>query len=170
MSHLRYFSVLSATVLICSLAADFTARADDVAVDISNVMWLAGTWTGVGDDGEMTGEAESTWTGPVEGVMSWTFRWHRAEGKHVHFAFSVVEESDDGVLLRGIHHGRNFDSFEDTNWTMRLVQADVSFARFVCVSNCRAASVEFTLLPNGSLKEAWRTNADAEPGFVINYR
>jgi len=102
--------------------------------------------------------------------MSWTFRWHQPDKEHVHFAFSVLEETAVGVLLRGVHHGRNFDPFEKVNWTMQLAEANASFAKFVCVMNCRAASVEFALSPDGRLEESWRTTADAEPGFVVTYQ
>jgi hypothetical protein len=81
------------------------------APTVSNLSWLAGVWDGIGDDGTTKGDARTVWTEPVEGVMSWTFRWHQDD--HVHFAFSVVEDTGDEVLLRGIHHGRDFDTFED---------------------------------------------------------
>lgn len=138
--------------------------------EIDDLAWLAGTWAGIGDDGTTTGDAYSVWTGPVEGVMSWTFRWHQADKGHVHFAFSVIEVTDDDILLRGIHHGRDFEPFEEVNWTMWLAATDTAFARFDCVENCRAASVEFARQDDGGLKESWRSTAGAAPEFVINYR
>ncbi len=136
----------------------------------ADVAWLAGHWHGIGDDGESTGEADSIWTSPVEGVMSLTFRWHQGEKNHVHFAFSVIEETSNEVLLRGIHHGRNFETYEDVNWTMRLAAAGPDSASFVCVENCRAASVEFERSPDGSLTESWRSVEGADPEFVISYQ
>ena len=136
---------------------------------IADIAWLAGHWRGTGDDGETSGTADSIWTDPVEGVMSLTFRWHQGEQKHVHFAFSVIEETPGGVLLRGIHRGRDFETFEDANWTMRLAGASQDSATFVCVENCRAASVEFTRTPEGKLVESWRADVGAEPVFVITY-
>jgi hypothetical protein len=68
------------------------------APTVSNLSWLAGVWDGIGDDGTTKGDARTVWTEPVEGVMSWTFRWHQDD--HVHFAFSVVEDTGDEVLLR----------------------------------------------------------------------
>jgi hypothetical protein len=138
------------------------------APTVSNLSWLAGVWDGIGDDGTTKGDARTVWTEPVEGVMSWTFRWHQDD--HVHFAFSVVEDTGDEVLLRGIHHGRDFDTFEDVNWTMRLAEAGPQLARFECVEHCRAASVEFSMSPDGQLEESWRTTTKADPGFVIRYR
>ncbi len=145
------------------------ADAAEPRPDISALAWLAGAWAGIGDDGSTTGDAYSVWTAPVENVMSWTFRWHQADEEHVHFAFSVIEATGDDVFLRGIHHGRNFEPFEDVNWTMRLAELDGARARFDCVKNCRAASVEFALSDDGGLKESWRSTAGAEPGFVISY-
>ena len=83
------------------------ADADDDAANgrTSDMAWMAGDWAGTGDDGTTTGDAYSVWTEPVEGVMSWTFRWHQPDKDHVHFAFSVIEETAVGVLLRGVHHG-----------------------------------------------------------------
>jgi len=149
-----------------------SADADEGAAKmrVSDIAWMSGSRAGIGDDGQTTGNAYSIWTEPVEGVMSWTFRWHQAEEKHVHFTFSVLEETEVGVLLRGIHHGRNFDSFEIVNWTMQLSETSPSFAKFVCVMNCRAASVEIALLPDGKVLESWRSAANAEPGFVITYQ
>jgi len=160
-------ALLAITLTVCSTAA---AEFDNPDPGTADIAWLAGHWHGIGDDGEMTGKADSFWTSPVEGVMSLTFRWHQGEKNHVHFAFSVIEEMPDEVLLRGIHHGRDFGTFEDVNWTMRLVEAGPDSATFVCVENCRAASVEFKRLQDGSLVESWRSVTDAEPGFVITYQ
>ena len=102
-----------------------SSNAADSHSEIDDLAWLAGTWAGIGDDGTTTGDAYSVWTNPVEGVMSWTFRWH---------------------------------------------QTDTAFARFDCLENCRAASVEFARQDDGGLKESWRSTAGAAPGFVITYR
>ncbi len=150
----------------CALTS-LTVAADNLST--SDIAWLSGHWEGVGDDGKTKGKALSIWTPPVEGSMSWTFRWHQAEQGHVHFAFSLLEETDDGVVYRGIHHGRNFETFEDAPWTFRLVEADETKAKFVCTANCRAPGVEFTLLPDGSLQESRQpANDDAAP-FVVTY-
>jgi hypothetical protein len=135
----------------------------------SDIAWLAGHWEGIGDDGETQGRALSVWTPPAEGTMSWTFRWHQAGQGHVHFAFSVLEETDDGVVYRGIHHGTDFETFEDAPWTFLLVEADEAKATFVCTENCRAPGVEFALLPDGSLRETWQPANDNAPPFVVTY-
>jgi hypothetical protein len=75
----------------CALTS-LTVAADNLST--SDIAWLSGHWEGVGDDGKTKGKALSIWTPPVEGSMSWTFRWHQAEQGHVHFAFSLLEETD----------------------------------------------------------------------------
>jgi hypothetical protein len=159
------------TIALASVFLMCAALADDGPEQwkITDIARLAGHWSGTGHDGETTGAAESIWTDPTEGVMSLTFRWHQDDQNHVHFAFSVIEETPAGVLLRGIHHGRDFGTFEDANWTMRLANAGPDSARFDCVEHCRAASVEFARSPDGELIESWRSVAGEEPVFVITY-
>ena len=151
-----------------SLAIGNPAHAADLA-RISDIEWLAGQWEGVGDDGSTKGEAMSVWTGPVEGSMSWTFRWHVNEQNHVHFAFSVFEETERGVVYRGIHYGTDFESFEDAPWRFRLASVDGTKATFACMANCRAPGVEFNLLPDGRLIETWQTARNDEVAFVVTY-
>jgi len=159
----------SIVLLLVTTFAVAITNASEPHTDISSLAWLAGAWDGIGDDGSTTGNAVSVWTSPAEDVMSWTFRWHQADKNHVHFAFSVIEASGDDILLRGIHHGRDFETFEDVNWTMRLAELHEGFARFDCVENCRAASVEFRLITEREMRESWRTTAGEAPGFVITY-
>ncbi len=156
-------------VALIYLLSVSVAGAAETLQDLSEIAWLAGHWKGVGDDGVMTGRADSIWTAPAEGVMSLTFRWHRPEENHVHFAFSVIEKTHRGTYLRGIHHGRDFRTFEDNHWTMQLADFEANRARFVCVSHCRADSVEFELKLNGGLVESWRKEKDEDPVFVIEY-
>jgi dipeptidyl aminopeptidase/acylaminoacyl peptidase len=166
-SLIGYVGVVNNEWRIYTMAPDDTSHPGPRIADIA---WLQGHWHGIGDDGETTGATDSIWTNEVEGVMSLTFRWHQPVKNHVHFAFSVVEQTHDGVFLRGIHHGRDFGTFEDANWTMRLADAGPDTARFDCIENCRAASVEFKRLPDGELVESWRAIADAKPVFVVTYQ
>lgn len=161
-SSFRIFLVSCAFALI-----SLPVVADNLST--SDIAWLAGYWEGIGDDGETQGKALSVWTPPAEGTMSWTFRWHQAGQGQVHFAFSVFEETDDGVVYRGIHHGRNFETFEDAPWTFRLVEANEARATFVCIANCRAPGVEFTLLSDGRLRETWQPANNETPPFVVTY-
>ena len=162
------YRLLAFLLLLCSPLfgfADNEAIADSATVD--DLAWLAGVWRGQGDGG---GEALSTFSNPVDGSMSWVFRWNVPDDNHVHYAFTVYQDTDDGVTARGIHRGREFETFEKTHWTYALTSASVGEAVFSCVSKCRARSVTFHQLENGQLEESYTSLDGKERHFVVLYR
>lgn len=131
----------------------------------STIEWLAGSWQGTWDDDGTEGDGRvfSHWSAPVEGVFSWTFRYHQPHKGHVHFAFSVFEETQEGVVGRGIHHGRDFRTFEQNPWEFRLARASERMAEFVCTKHCRGAAVLLELDDDGRLRESWTSLGSDTP-------
>ncbi|MEM7282034.1 MAG: DUF6265 family protein [Pseudomonadota bacterium] len=137
---------------------------------LSDIHWLAGHWMGIGDDGKTQGQALSVFTPPAQAAMSWTFRWHMPAEQHVHFAFSVFEETDNGVFFRGIHHGKDYQAFEDAPWLFVLTKANETQAHFRCLENCRAPGVNFKQLPDGTLLETWEVSKSNTEPFTVTYK
>ena len=113
--------------------------------------WLEGTWHYDGAEGR----GSSYFSAATLGSWSWTLRWEVPSDDHVHYAFSVVETSEEGTVLRGIHRGRDFRTFEDAPWELELIEEGANHFRFQCTSGCRAQGLVLERLDDGRLKEAW---------------
>ena len=169
MTRKLYIALLS---LSCLAATTRVVAGDISGFTIDDIAWLAGSWKGVGPD-DYSGKEQviAIWTAPVEGVMSWTFRYHTPEDGHVHFAFTVIEAADGDVFSRGMHHGRDFETYEDRNWVFRLQSVTQSSAVFSCVSDCRGIkSLSFELKPDGTLLETYELNDPNAELSVFRYR
>ncbi len=158
--------------LVTVLIFTGTVSAKDDKLSINDLAWIAGTWEGMGPD-DYTGKEQTLaiWTPPKEGVMSWTFRYHTPKNGHVHFAFTVIEETDDGVFCRGIHHAPDFGNYEDTHWTYRMVSASNTEVRFECVENCRGAkALSFERTEDGRMLEKYELEDETRSPSVFRYR
>ena len=136
---------------------------EENSFSLDDIAWIAGTWAGLGPN-DYSGEelVYSVWTGPVGGTMSWTFRYYTPGNKHVHYAYTMLEETDGGVLSRGIHYGRDFKNFEKAAWVFQMTAATDTEVTFECIENCRVKSVSFELTSEGLLLEKYRTLDDSE--------
>lgn len=85
---------------------------------LADVAWMEGHWVREDDQGR----AEELWTAPVDGTMVGSFRWVMADGPHV-LEFLVMEERDDGVVLRFKHFRPDYVPWErDEPNTYRLTE------------------------------------------------
>ncbi len=156
--------------LVLGIASIPAEAQKDATPGLDDLAWIAGTWEGLGpDDYGGTQRALAIWTAPLEGTMSWTFRWHTPENGHVHFAFTVLEETDDGVFSRGIHHGPDFEPYEDAHWVFRMTAAGETRVTFQCVENCRARSLILELDEDGLLFEKYQPLDEAKPLSIFKY-
>lgn len=160
--------ILSGLLVACTTV--LCAESERQSFQLDDLQWLAGQWNGIGKAGSTKGQALSIFTKPRQGAMSWTFRWVQPEDNHIHFAFSVIEQTQDGVFYRGIHHGRDFETFEDHPWRFVLADLGPNWATFQCLEHCRAPGVRFELTPEDQLIETWGVNKPEEPPFVIKYQ
>jgi len=155
----------------CNWLAAATAN---TAYDIADLGWLAGEWIGEGqegDDGEIEGVARGYWTPPLEGSVSFFFTWHAEESDHVHYAVNVFQQTDQGVIGKGIHYGRDFGNFEEHPWLLKATRITSDYVVFQCLEYCRSESVSFTLLENGVLEERWKLNPkENKPDWIVRYR
>ena len=164
----RVILVLSCLIL----SAVSSAGPGDISIE--SLHWLSGEWVGEGregDDGDVQGVARLYWSSPAEGSISNYFVWHSAAAKHVHYAITVFEETDDGLLGKGIHYGRNFENFEEHPWQLRATRTDPNVVEFVCVAHCRSDSVTFRLIDDGTLEERWQLQtSEQKPDWIVRYR
>jgi len=142
-------------------------------ISVNNMGWLAGEWIGdgrSGDNGSPTGIARLYWTPVIADVISSTFTWHDGGDDHVHYAFSVFRQVEDGVEGAGIHYGADFETFEDAPWRFQALEISDTRVMFECISNCRANSVTFTLLENDALEGRWDPVNGSDPDWITRYR
>ncbi len=140
---------------------------------IQDLAWLSGRWVGTGqngDEGVPEGTGILVWGEVKEGTLSSTFQWHAPESQHVHYAFTVFEQTDDAITGGGIHYGRDFQTFETAAWRFEAVEVKQGLVKFRCVAHCRAKSVTYQSLPGGRLEARWDPVADDAPDWIMKYR
>lgn len=88
---------------------------------ISDMEWLAGTWTG----DALGGNPEEIWSRPRGGVMLGMYRMTRAE-KPVFYEPLTLSEADGTLLMRLKHFHANFVDWEEKDKTVdfRFVKKD----------------------------------------------
>ena len=164
-------AILPIAAILGLCATSVSHATDNAAPSITQLSWIAGTWEGDGPN-HYDGSERSIvfWTAPVEGVMSYTFRYHTPENGHVHFAYHVIEETEDGVFLRGIHYGRNFENFEETHWTYKMTDASATKSHFVCLENCRGAKdMTLELINENAFVQTYMLEDETKPPAIYTY-
>ena len=159
-----------ATSFCAAVLIPQAAAADENRLSVLD--WFQGEWTGAGregEEGEVEGLAKLYVSLAPEGVLAATFQWRNPADNHIHYAFTVFQETDDGVTGRGIHHGRDFETFEDHPWEFKAVALTPTKAAFDCVVHCRAKGVVYKLLEDGSLEERWTPLKKDDPDFIVVY-
>lgn len=160
------------SAILTTIAFEGAALAND-GTDISQLAWLSGAWIGEGrggDDGKVEGVARVYWTPPLDGVISNFFTWNKPAEGHVHHAISVFHANDGAVLGKGIHYGRDFKTFEDKPWNLRLISATGASVEFQCFENCSASNLTYKLIGGGRLEERWSHADESIPDWIVVYR
>ena len=142
------------------------------AEKITSLNWLSGEWVGqsyASEDAPVQGYASIHFTPVNLASFAMTFRWTMPDTNHVHYAFTVFQETDAGILGKGIHYGPDFETFEDAPWHFETVDISENRVTFGCVENCRANAVTFKLLADGRLEERWKPLNETAPDFVVIY-
>lgn len=166
MKPIIFLGILATAVLVWPAQARSNHSIDDM-------QWLVGNWQGVGREGEQGepgGDTYIHWTAIHECAVASTFTFHNPGDAHVHYAFSVFRQNGDKVIGKGIHHGRDFETFEEQPWQWESDQVEEGLVRFRCVADCRANSVTYRLLPDGSLEARWDAVDDSAPDWIERYR
>lgn len=91
------------------------------AAKISEMAWLAGTWSGPG----LGGSNEEIWSAPQGGVMMGVYRMLK-DLKPVFYEFLTLSETDGGLLIRIKHFGPDLVGWEEKDKTedMRFIRKD----------------------------------------------
>ena len=146
----------------------------DETTGLDALTWLAGEWIGEGMEGEggvVAGVARLYWTPPLEGSISYYFTWHAEASAHVHYAVTVFQQTDDGVVGKGIHYGSDFENFEEQPWQLKAVNMTPGNVEFACLQHCRSESVSFSLGADGVLEERWLLDPELQqPDWIVRYR
>ena len=140
---------------------------------LASLGWLAGEWHGFGrEEGSQAPEGKAVlyWTSVTGGVLTSLFTWHVPDTGHVHHALTVFDASSGTVRGRGIHYGRDFETFEQHPWEFEISTIDRRSVTFDCVRHCRAKSVTLRLNEKGELEERWRPLKAGEPEWVVTYQ
>jgi len=111
---------LAIAAAVCgALLTTGPANAEDNSLSVLD--WFQGEWISEGregDNGEVEGWARLYITPATEGALAATFQWNALADNHIHYAFTVLQEIENRVTGRGIHHGRDFEIFEEYPWVL----------------------------------------------------
>ncbi len=168
---MKYYTKMAITAAAISALAFPVSAQTSRPFTLDAIAWIAGSWEGVGPNSyDGSEQVLSTWTPPKQGVMSYTFRYNTPADGHVHFAFHVLQETDEGVMWRGIHRAPDFTTYEDTHWTYRMVEADGNTVKFECLSGCRGAvSLTYEMKESGELQEQYKMLDETKPLSIFKY-
>ncbi|MHC4975835.1 MAG: DUF6265 family protein [Planctomycetota bacterium] len=135
---------------------------------VADLGWLAGRWEGQGHMDGVTGRAIRDWTPPTEGAMSSTFQWHMPDSSHVHYAFMVLWDTPQGIDMRFIHYGPDFETFEDAPLEYTVTEISDSRVVFSSKGNCRADFV-IDELDDLSCRARWIVPGEGSEPLTIEY-
>ncbi|MFN2443592.1 MAG: DUF6265 family protein [Thermoanaerobaculia bacterium] len=82
--------------------------ASAASVDLDELAWLAGRWTGEG----LGGWVEEVWNPPAGGAITGTFRLLR-DGKPLFYEFYVLADHGEGLTLRLKHFNADMTGWEE---------------------------------------------------------
>ena len=122
--------MLSVTSLLTVTHAQETHSTD---LSIDQLAFFAGHWSGEMFDGV----GETAWFAPKSGTMLGAFRLIK-DGKTVFSQFMIVQETDNGVILRLEHYNNDYSTWEDARGTgpfeFRLVSVEDQKAVFTSIN------------------------------------
>jgi hypothetical protein len=125
---------------------------------LTEVAWIAGTWTGTSPSGETT--FEERWTPPAGGSMLATSRTLR-DGALSAFEFLCIVERDGGLVYQAMPNGR----FPATDFTLTTI--DANNAVFENPDHDFPKKIHYTKRPDGSLEAVASGDASSKPQRFI---
>ena len=124
MASLLPASLFSVSLCLCG----FSAPVDDakpVKAKLSDMAWMAGTWSGPG----LGGQTEEHWTAPGGGSMLGMFRLVNKDGKANVFELLLIEQEGEHVKYRFRHFGPGHKPWEKPDKPLEFDLIEVSESR-----------------------------------------
>ncbi len=115
---LLFFSV----PLCLSGSSTATDDAKPVKAKVSDIAWVAGTWSGPG----LGGQTEEHWTAPAGGSMLGMFRLVNEDGKATVFELLLIEQEGEHVKYRFRHFGPGHKPWEKPDKPLEFDLIEVS--------------------------------------------
>ena len=133
-----------------------------LASELEKLGWLSGHW--VSPDGA----AEEVWLEPRGGTMAGSFRWVFPDGRQV-LEYLVIEETEDGVLLRFKHFNTDFEPWEkDQPNTYRMRSVDQRQAKFDLISDNPGVPRRMTYVRDGDTLK-FRGETEGEEPLLLTF-
>jgi hypothetical protein len=125
---INFIIVLSISIL---LAANNRGRAQTLKAAVKDLAFMAGTWT----QQHAWGDMEEFWGEPMGNSMVSSYRCVK-DGKIIFYEFVVIEDGEDGPVLRLRHFNPGSIGWEDKNTPLLfpLVQVENNTAVFETVN------------------------------------
>jgi Domain of unknown function (DUF6265) len=86
-----------------------TAKKPPTLASVQDLAWIAGSWRGTIDGGEI----EEVWTAPAGGRMLGMFRWTKGDRLIVYELLELAPNAANHAVLRLRHFGAKLNAFED---------------------------------------------------------
>ncbi len=167
---MRHFSIFACVAIALGLVTAPAPARQSQSFTLDDMAWVTGSWTGLGPN-DFSGalRIQAIWTPALEGVMSYTFSFHKPADNHVHYAFMVLQEVDGGVTLRGIHRAPDFTNYEDTHWTYRMRSASDTRVEFECISGC-TKTLSFEMNSDSEMVQQYIVPSTGEATVIMKFK
>lgn len=89
----------------------------------------------------------------------------------MHYAITVFQQTDEGIVGKGIHYGPEFENYEDHPWHLKVARITHNSVQFECYKHCQAETLSFTLNHSGELEERWVHDPEENKAdWIVRYR
>jgi hypothetical protein len=134
-----------------------------LASELEKLGWLAGHWVSPDE------AAEEVWLEPRGGTMAGSFRWVFPNGRQV-LEYLVIEETEDGVMLRFKHFNTDFEPWEkDQPNTYRMRSVDQQQAEFDLINDNPGVPRQLTYVREGDTLK-FRGETEGEEPLLLTFK
>lgn len=116
------------------------AATKPVKANLSEIAWMAGTWSGPG----LGGQTEEHWTEPGGESMLGMFRLVTKDGKATVFELLLIEQEGEYVKYRFRHFGPGHKPWEEPDKPLEFDLIEVSETKAVFESSVQASPKRIT--------------------------
>ncbi len=81
-----------------------------------------------------------------------------------------AQDTDEGIIGKGLHRDRNFETYEDEPWVLRSSDIGDRSVTFECVSGACSSTMEIALLDDGRMQLRYISLDPENLGFAFTYR